>query len=458
MQKREYIKAVPKLPNVDPFFDRAFPFENEAERSILGAVLLDNDRINQAEETLKPEEFKLDSHRFIYSKMLELNAEGSSIDLVTLSAKLRAESALEGVGGATYIASLIDGVPRTDNIEPYIKLVKKAYLARQIITLSYYWQTKAFDAMENPEDIILQAQDELYKLSGDVSRREAEQVGVIGDRVVEQVQARAEGKVTMLGVPSGLQKIDERLLGFQEGLTLICARPSHGKTALASAIGLHAADVEKASVLDFSLEMSAEKRVWRLLAMLARIDSVRLKTGFLNPDEWQRLGAAFSKLQSMNYAIDDTGGLTVPEMRARARKHKARHGLDLMLVDYVGLMTALKNGSQDENGKEISNGLVSISKELHIPVIALIQLNRNCEHREDKHPLLSDLRESGNYEQDADVVIALCNQGLYYPDEPSLQGIVDAEILKNRDGWIGRFALAFIKEYTRFENLYDFKN
>lgn len=455
MQNRKNLRPVEKISAADLFYEKPLPFEAEAERSILGAILLDNDVINQAQDLVKVDAFRLDAHRHIYKTLLDLASEGSSLDGVTLGSRLRAKGIMETVGGMTYVASLIDGVPRTDNIAPYAKLVNRAYLSRMLITHAYNWQAAAFDGELEPEEILAKAQEVLYGLTGTVDKRQAEQVGSIGDRVIGQIQARSEGKLRLLGVPSGLDKIDDRLLGFQEGLTLICARPSHGKTSLASAIGLFAAEKNNNKVLDFSLEMSAEKRVWRLLAMLARVDSTRLKMGFLSTEEWARLGDAFSKLQAINYAIDDTPGLTIPEMRARARRHKQVTGLDLMVVDYVGLMQTIKQGSQDEQGKEISNGLVSIAKELHIPVIALIQLNRNCEHREDKHPLLSDLRESGNYEQDADVVISLCNQGMYYPDEPTLQGVTDCEILKNRDGWTGRFQLAFIPEYTKFENLWQ---
>ncbi len=386
----------------DPFLEKGLPSNIEAERSILGAILLDSQVCNQAIELLRRDDFFLDSHRRIFDKMIVLSERMTPIDLVTLREELQRAGEFEQIGGATYIASLIDGVPRTDNIEPYARIVV-----------------------------------------GDVAHRRLEQI--------EQVAGRPE---MITGVPTGFTDFDRMTSGLQrQELIVIAGRPSTGKTALALNMAQYAA--KNANVVGiFSLEMSAEQLVSRLLCSEARVDAHRLRTGYLNREEWARLADALRRLCETKVYIDDTPGIGVMEMRAKSRRLKAEHGLDLLIIDYLQLMAGRgRIESRQQEVSQISRDLKALAKELEVPVVALSQLSRAPEQRTEHKPQLSDLRESGAIEQDSDVVAFIYREELYNPTDEN-QGVAELIIGKQRNGPTGTVPLAFLKEFTRFENMW----
>ena len=402
----------------DPFFDKGLPSNVEAERSILGAILLDNAVCNQAIELLRRDDFFLDSHRRIFDKMVVLIERLMPIDLITLSDELRRAGEFEQIGGATYIASLIDGVPRTDTIEPYAKLVKQKSMLRKLISASQQIVSLAFEEEDDADVIIDKA---------------------------EQMAGRPE---MITGVPTGFTDFDRMTSGLQrQELIVIAARPSMGKTALALNMAQYAA--KNANVVGiFSLEMSAEQLVSRLLCSEARVDAHRLRTGYLNREEWAR------RLCETKVFIDDSAAVSVMEMRAKCRRLKAEHGLDLLIVDYLQLMAGRgRTESRQQEVSQISRDLKGLAKELDIPVVALSQLSRAPEQRSEHKPQLSDLRESGAIEQDSDVVCFIYREELYNPTDEN-QGTAELIIGKQRNGPTGMVQLAFLKEFTRFENMW----
>ena len=438
----------------DPFFDKGLPASVEAERSILGAIILDNAVCNQAIELLRREDFFLDSHRRIYEKMVALSERGSIIDLVTLSEELRKAAEFEQVGGATYIASLIDGVPRTDTIEHYAKIVKAKSQLRKLITASNQIIASCFDEEDEPENIIDRAEALIFQIAEDRVRQGFQYIGEVAQRRLEQIEQMAGRPEMITGVPSGFTDFDQMTSGLQrQDLVIIAARPSMGKTALALNMALYAAK-NGATVGIFSLEMSAEQLVSRLLCSEARVDAHRLRTGYLNREEWARLADALRRLCETQVYLDDTPGASVLEMRAKCRRLKAEHKLDLLIIDYMQLMSGRgRIESRQQEVSQISRDLKGLAKELNVPVVALSQLSRATETRADHRPQLSDLRESGSIEQDADVVCFIYRDEVYNQTDEN-RGVAELIIGKQRNGPTGVVQMAFLKEFTRFENMW----
>ncbi len=437
----------------DPFFEKGLPSNVEAERSILGAVLLDNSVCNQAIELLKRDDFFLDSHRRIFDKMIVLSERVSSIDLITLGDELRRAGEFEQIGGATYIASLIDGVPRTDNIEHYARIVKKKSMLRKLITASNQIIARAFDEEDDADIIIDQAEQAIFQIAEDKIRQGFQYIGTVAQRRLEQIEQMADRPEMITGVPTGFVDFDHLTSGLQrQDLIIIASRPSMGKTALALNMAQYAA--RNGSVVGiFSLEMSAEQLASRLLCSEARVDAHRLRTGFLNREEWARLGDALRRLCESKVYIDDTPGAGVLEMRAKARRLKAEHGLDLLVVDYLQLMSGRgRIESRQQEVSQISRDLKTLAKELDIPVLALSQLSRAPETRSEHKPQLSDLRESGAIEQDADVVCFIFREEVYNETDEN-RGRAELLIAKQRNGPTGKVELAFLNSFTRFESM-----
>lgn len=437
----------------DPFFEKGLPSNVEAERSILGAVLLDNSVCNQAVELLRRDDFFLDSHRRIFDKMIVLSERVSSIDLITLGDELRRAGEFEQIGGATYIASLIDGVPRTDNIEHYARIVKKKSMLRKLITASNQIIARAFDEEDDADIIIDQAEQAIFQIAEDKIRQGFQYIGTVAQRRLEQIEQMADRPEMITGVPTGFVDFDHLTSGLQrQDLIIIAARPSMGKTALALNMAQYAA--RNGSVVGiFSLEMSAEQLASRLLCSEARVDAHRLRTGFLNREEWARLGDALRRLCETKVYIDDTPGAGVLEMRAKARRLKAEHGLDLLVVDYLQLMSGRgRIESRQQEVSQISRDLKTLAKELDIPVLALSQLSRAPETRSEHKPQLSDLRESGAIEQDADVVCFIYREEVYNETDEN-RGRAELLIAKQRNGPTGKVELAFLNSFTRFESM-----
>jgi replicative DNA helicase len=438
----------------DPFFEKGLPSNVEAERSILGAILLDNAVCNQAIELLRRDDFFLESHRRIFDKMVALSERLMPIDLITLSDELRRAGEFEQIGGATYIASLIDGVPRTDTIEPYAKLVKSKSMLRKLITASNQIIALAFEEEDEADMIIDKAEQMIFQIAEDRARQGFQYVGDVAHRRLEQIEQMAGRPEMITGVPTGFTDFDRMTSGLQrQELIVIAARPSMGKTALALNMAQYAA--KNANVVGiFSLEMSAEQLVSRLLCSEARVDAHRLRTGYLNREEWARLADALRRLCETKIFLDDTPGVGVLEMRAKSRRLKAEHGLDLLVIDYLQLMAGRgRIESRQQEVSQISRDLKILAKELDVPVVALSQLSRAPEQRSEHKPQLSDLRESGAIEQDSDVVCFIYREELYNPTDEN-QGTAELIIGKQRNGPTGMVQLAFLKEFTRFENMW----
>jgi replicative DNA helicase len=438
----------------DPFFEKGLPSNVEAERSILGAILLDNAVCNQAIELLRRDDFFLDSHRRIYDKMIALTDRIMPIDLITLGDELRRAGEFEQIGGATYIASLIDGVPRTDTIEPYAKLVKSKSMLRKLITASNQITALAFEEEDEAEVIVDKAEQMIFQIAEDRARVGFQYVGDVAHRRLEQIEQMAGRPEMITGVPTGFTDFDRMTSGLQrQELIVIAARPSMGKTALALNMAQYASKNNNVVGI-FSLEMSAPQLVSRLLCSEARVDAHRLRTGYLNREEWARLADGLRRLCETKVFIDDTPGVGVLEMRAKSRRLKAEHGLDLLIIDYLQLMAGRgRIESRQQEVSQISRDLKILAKELDVPVIALSQLSRAPEQRSEHKPQLSDLRESGAIEQDSDVVCFIFREEVYNPTDDN-QGKAELIVGKQRNGPTGSIELAFLKEFTRFENMW----
>jgi replicative DNA helicase len=439
--------------------ERPLPHNLEAERSVLGAILIHNEAFNHAAEVLEPRDFFRDAHRRIFEKMVQLSERNEAIDLVTLKEALTRSRELEEVGGPAYITALVDGLPRATNVEYYARIVKEKATLRNLIFASNKILASAYEAEDDPDEILDGAEHAIFSIAenrvreGFISMRDLAHQSF---ETIEQAHARKE---LITGVPSGFRDLDELTSGFQRGdLVIVAARPSVGKTALVLNVAQHVGTREyegrKRTVGIFSLEMSKAQLFLRMLTSEANIDGHRLRTGFLLEKDWGRLSHALGTLSETKIYIDDTPGIGVLEMRAKARRLMAEHGLDLLIVDYVQLMQA--RGRFDNRTLElgaISRSLKGLAKELNIPIIVISQLSRAPESRSDHRPLLSDLRESGALEQDADVVVLLFRADQYPDAKPEEQGIAELNIAKQRNGPTGLVKLAFIREQTRFADL-----
>jgi replicative DNA helicase len=450
------------LATTDYSIERGLPANVDAERSILGAILLDNFSYTQASsENLQADDFSLDSHRRIYGRITELADSGRPVDLVTLAEELSRRKEVEAIGGVAYLSSLTDGLPHRPNIEQYVRIVKDKALLRGLIFASNAAIARAMDEAEPAQDVLTSAEAFIYELSDkrftsgfrDVKQIVKESFGSI-DALYERGQ-RVTGLETHFvdldNVTSGLQRSD---------LIIIAARPSMGKTAFALNIAENAAINDNKVVGMFSLEMAREALLLRLLCSNARVDSHKLRTGFLGREDYQKLVESLGRLAEAPIFIDDTPGITISEMRAKARRlqHQMSGRLDLIIVDYLQLMSGGVPGgkaryeNRTQEVSAISRGLKLLAKELRVPVIALSQLSRAPESRGGDHrPQLADLRESGSIEQDADLVGFIFREEVYDP-KPENEGFAELIIAKQRNGPTGKVDLAFIKRSTRFES------
>jgi replicative DNA helicase len=436
------------------------PANVEAERSILGAILLDNFAYNQAAEHLKPEDFSLDSHRRIYNRMVDLAESSRPIDMITLVEELDRRKELEAIGDVGYVSGLLDGVPDRPSIEHYIKIVRDKALLRGLIHAANAAIARASDQSDPAEDVLNDAEAAIMQLSEKRIGRGFLGVQEIVKESFGSVDALLQRGQRITGLATHYTDLDEMTSGFQRSdLIIIAGRPSMGKTAFAMNIAENAAIEDQKVVGMFSLEMSREALLLRLLCSRARVDSHKMRTGSLWRDDMTKVVRAMDELAHAPIFIDDTAGIVLSEMRAKARRLKQSQGkLDLLIVDYLQLMSG--GGKRYENRTQevsaISRGLKGLAKELSVPVIALSQLSRAPESRGGDHrPQLADLRESGSIEQDADVVAFIFREEVYKQDDPDLQGKAELIIAKQRNGPTGKVKLAFIKNSTRFESLME---
>ena len=434
------------------------PANVEAERSILGAILLDNLAYNEAAEHLKAEDFSLDSHRRIFTRMVDLSESSRPIDMITLVEELDRRKELEAIGDVGYISGLVDGVPDRPSIEHYIKIVRDKALLRGLIHAASAAIARASDQSDPAEEILNDAESAIFQLSEKRIGRGFMGVQEIVKESFGSVDALLQRGQRITGLATHYTDLDEMTSGFQRSdLIIIAARPSMGKTAFAMNIAENASIEDQKVVGMFSLEMSREALLLRLLCSRARVDSHKMRTGSLWRDDMTKVVQAMEQLAHAPIFIDDTPGIALSEMRAKARRLQQSQGkLDLLIVDYLQLMSGgskrYENRTQEVSA--ISRGLKALAKELTVPVIALSQLSRAPESRGGDHrPQLSDLRESGSIEQDADVVAFIFREEVYKQDDPDLQGKAELIIAKQRNGPTGRVNLAFLKNSTRFESM-----
>jgi replicative DNA helicase len=452
----------------DISLERGLPASPDAERSILGAILLDNGHFHEAaEKRLTADDFSLDSHRRIFSRMDELINASRAVDLVTLVEELAKKKEVEAVGGVAYIASLTEGLPRRVSIEEYVRIVKNKSLLRQILNICHTTATSAADQSEEALEVLNAAESALLQVSESGITRDFANIPAIVKEHFGTIDNIWKLKREVTGLATHFKDFDRMTSGLQSGeLIIIAARPSMGKTAWAINIAQQAALNDGKVVGIFSLEMSSESLLRRMLASEAFVNMRKIQSGFISRDDQDALINAAAKLTESHIFIDDTPGISLAEMRAKARRLQQQRGLDLIVVDYLQLMSATLPGAagkRHENRTQevsaISRGLKTLAKELHIPVVALSQLSRASEQRGgDKKPMLSDLRESGSIEQDADVVAFIHRDSYYNKDEngdedPDSKGKAEIIIAKQRNGPTGSVHLAYLSEYTRFENL-----
>ena len=442
--------------------ERTLPHSLDAEKSVLGAILIHNDAFNHAAELIDSRDFFRDAHRRIFDKMIALSERGDAIDFVTLREELSRSGDLDDVGGPAYIASLADGVPRSANVEYYARIVKEKSTLRNLIHSANKILTEAYEAEQEPDLLLDEAERAIFAIAEDRIRAGFVPLRDLVQSSFSTIEKLQQHKGLVTGVPTGFVDLDEMTSGLQPSdLVLVAARPSVGKTSFVLNIAQHVGTSTQMTVGFFSLEMSKEQLFMRLLTSEARIDAHRFRSGFLSEKDYGRLSHALGTLAEARVFIDDTAAIGVLEMRAKARRLKAEHGLHLLVVDYIQLMQGRgRFESRQQELASISRSLKGLAKELSVPIVALSQLSRAPETRSDHRPQLSDLRESGALEQDADVVMFIFRPEQYRgaegedgPPEPGVEGIAEIIVGKQRNGPTGTIKLAFIKEHTRFENL-----
>lgn len=444
------------MRNSDPSLYKVPPQNLEAEQSILGSVLLENSAINSVLEVMSKDDFYSEAHRKIFNVMVELSEKNEPVDIITLSNALKDRKLLDSIGGTAYLASLVDNVPSAANVTNYAKIAKEKAILRGLIASATEIINSCYETGSDVDQVLDQAENSIFEIAENKVRPSFHPIReIVKDsfRSIEDLYARKE---LITGVPTGFEKIDDLTSGLQQSdLIIIAGRPSMGKTAFALNIAQYAALEGQTPVAVFSLEMSKEQLVFRLLASEAKVDSQRLRKGFLGETDWPKLTAAAGRLSEAPLFIDDTPAITVLEMKAKSRRLKADAGLALIVVDYIQLMRGGNyRESREQEISEISRSLKALAKELKVPVIALSQLNRKVEDRTNRRPQMADLRESGAIEQDADVIAFIYRDEVYNKSEDNPEkGTAEIIIGKQRNGPTGTVKLAFLEKFTCFENL-----
>jgi len=445
----------------DPQFEnlKLPPHSLEAEQSVLGGLLLDNDAVDKVGDILADGDFYSDAHRLIFSHIVRLVTDGKPADVVTVSESLASAQKLDYVGGLAYLGALVQNVPTAANIRHYAQIVRDRSILRQLAATAGDIADSAYNPLgRSAKEILDQAEAKVLHIAeqGERGVQQFAEIGKLLAGVVERIETlyNRDDPSDVTGVPTGYSDLDRMTSGFQPGdLVIIAGRPSMGKTSLALNIGEHVALNTKMPVAVFSMEMGASQLALRMIGSVGRLDQHKLRTGRLAAEDWEKLSSALGRLSEAPILIDETPALNAIEVRSRARRLTKTYGkLGLVIVDYLQLMQA---SSQGENRateiSEISRAMKSLAKELKVPVVALSQLNRSLEQRPNKRPVMSDLRESGAIEQDADVILFIYRDEVYNPDTQD-KGVAEVIVGKQRNGPIGTVRLTFLGEYTRFEN------
>jgi len=433
---------------------RSLPQSIEAEQSVIGSMIIDKNAIAKVLEGLDEEDFYRDGHKVIYKTILEMFRNDIAIDLLTLLEYLKSTDMLERAGGVTYITELSSSVPTTANLSAYIKIVSDKSTLRKLIKASTTIIEESYNNQSQVENVIDVAEKKIFNIAEKRTSKDFEPLSDVLERGFAQIEKLFNNKGETTGVSSGFTDLDAKTSGFQSGdMILIAARPSMGKTTFALNIAEHAALRDHRSVVIFSLEMSKEQLAYKLLCSEANVDMLKLRTGTLEDKDWENIAMAAGPLSKAKIYIDDSAGVTVMEMRSKCRRLKMEYGIDLIVIDYLQLMSG---GSSSDNRQqevsEISRSIKALAKEMECPVIALSQLSRAPEQRADHRPMLSDLRESGSIEQDADIVMFLYRDE-YYNKETEDKNIGECIIAKQRNGPVGTAKLAWLGQYSKFGNL-----
>lgn len=440
-------------------FQKIPPHSLEAEQSLLGSMMLGEDAVDAALEEVKADDFYQSSHRFIFSALVNLYNSQKPCDIVTLVEELKKQEHLTEAGGASYLSQLLNVVPTSKNAKFYAKIVKEKSMLRSLISVSNDIIDSAYDPQAEAEKLIDSAEQKVLTLNQLKTTRPYSYVKDIIKNTFAELEMLYDNKQSVTGIASGFYKLDEMTSGWQNSdLIILAARPAMGKTAFCLNIAQFAAYNKRVPVLFFSLEMSHQQLVKRLLSAEARIDGQKIRSGFFNPEDWDKLGVAAGRLEDTPMLIDDTPGASLMEIRSKARKAYSQDKIGLIIIDYLQLITLSSEGSKrvesrQQEVSDISKGLKNLARELNIPIICLSQLSRKVEETPDKRPQLSHLRESGSIEQDADIVMFLYREEYYNPNKDECKGKAEVIIAKQRNGSIGTAHLAFNSRCVKFDNL-----
>ena len=433
------------------------PHDLEAEQAVIGSMLTDKDSVISAIEVLKEEDFYREDNRLIYKAVLNLYNRAEPIDIITLKSELSSMGKLDAVGGLEYLAELPERVPTTANVDKYIKIVEEKSTLRTLIRTANELITLGYDPTQEVDDIMDSAEKKIFNVMQKKNQKGYTAMKEILIESLAQLEELYNRKQHITGIPTGFRDLDYKLAGLHNSeLILIAARPAMGKSAFALNIASNAAIRSKIPVVVFSLEMAKEQMGNRILASEAMVDSSKIQTGKLEDEDWGKLAAATGELSDAPIYIDDTPGISIMEIRAKCRKLKLEKNIGLVIIDYLQLITPAgrKGGSREQEIAEISRSLKILAKEINVPVVALSQLSRAVEQRPDHNPMLSDLRESGSIEQDADIVMFLHREEYYNPETIEKKNITDIIVAKNRSGSIGSEELVWLANFTKFANKY----
>lgn len=433
---------------------KSLPHNIQAEQTVLGCMLKDKTSIVNAAETLSEEDFYRGSHKVLFQAVVDLFMKDIPVDMITLIEHLKSINMLDAVGGITYITEISDSVIITSNLTSYVKIVKDKAVLRKLIKASNEIMDESYNKQNDVPDVLDAAEKRIFDIAQNRANNDYEAIGTVLERGITNIENIFNSTGETTGVASGFPELDEMTSGFQPGdMILVAARPSMGKTTFSINIAQYAALRDGKSVVVFSLEMSKEQLANKILSAEANVDMLKLRTGDLSEDDWANIGKVAGPIASSRIFIDDTAGVTVMEMRSKCRRIKMEHGVDMILIDYLQLMSgSARSESRQQEVSEISRSIKALAKEMECPVIALSQLSRAPEQRADHRPMLSDLRESGSIEQDADIVMFLYRDE-YYDKETEDKNVAEVIISKQRNGPTGTVKLAWLGQYSKFGRL-----
>ncbi|MEY8000752.1 replicative DNA helicase [Clostridium sp. Mt-5] len=433
---------------------KSIPHNIEAEQSVIGSMLIDKTAIVESIQVLKIEDFYKDAHKVIFESILDLYKKDVAVDIITLTENLKSKSKLEAAGGITYISELSGSIVSTVNLQSYIKIIKDKSTLRKLIKASTKIIEESYNGQDDVEKTIDMAEKSIFDLSNNMKTSDFESMNAVLERGFLEIERLFNNKGETTGIASGFRELDAKTSGFQKGdMVLVAARPSMGKTTFALNIAEYAALREGKKVAIFSLEMSKEQLAYKLLCSEAHIDMLKLRTGDLEDKDWENIARVSGPLAASKIFIDDTAGISIMEMRSKCRRLKIEQGIDIIVVDYLQLMSGGRSSeNRQQEVSEISRSIKALAKEMQCPVIALSQLSRAPEARTDHRPMLSDLRESGSIEQDADIVMFLYRDE-YYNKETEEKNVAECIISKQRNGPTGTVKLAWMGQFSKFGNL-----